>query len=219
MQGKYISVLAMRFRNNKWEVRSRNLEMKNRVWTVIKKLILVYVLLLTSYFLLPTSSHSEVLDRVVAIVDDEVVMFSEFNEAFQRALDSGIEVTQEEVLNGLINRILLLKQAKKYHREHIFAARTREDGDIFINEYIEKRLKAFIRIPFDEIELFYKENEEFFSPQRIPKGRNNNNDFYDVRDEIEAYLTEEELNKRLIRHIEELRDKAYIRIQLTTEHK
>ncbi len=185
-----------------------------------KKIFFVFgCLFLISNFLFPTFASAEILDRVVAIVDDEVVMFSEFNEAFQRALDSGIEVTQEEVLNGLINRVLLLKQAKKYHREHIFAARTREDGNVLINEYIEKRLKAFIRIPFDEIELFYKENEEFFSPQRIPKGRDNNNDFYDVRDEIEAYLTEEELNKRLIRHIEELRDKAYIRIQLTTEHK
>jgi hypothetical protein len=202
----------MRFRNNKWEVRSRNLEMKNRVWTVIKKLILVYVLLLTSYFLLPTSSHSEVLDRIVAIVDDEVVMFSEFNEAFQRALNSGIEVTQEEVLNGLINRVLLLKQAKKYHREHIFAARTREDGNVLINEYIEKRIKAFIRIPFDEIELFYGENKEFFSPQ-------DENNFYDVRDEIEVYLREDELNKRLIRHIEELREKAYIRIQLRSKNR
>lgn len=192
-----------------------------------KKVFFVFgCLLLISNFLLPTFIYAEVLDRVVAIVDDEVVMLSEFNEAFQRAFSPqdesaeaenfGIEGTQEEVLDGLINRILLLKEAKKFKREHVFAAQTRKDDNVLINEYIEKRLKAFIRIPFDEIELFYKENKEFFSPQRIPKGRDNNNDFYDVRDKIEAYLTEKELNKRLIRHIEELRKKAYIRIQLTT---
>jgi uncharacterized protein (UPF0128 family) len=38
-----------------------------------------------------------------------------------------------------------------------------------------------------------------------------------VRDEIESYLIEKEVNKKLIKHIEELRKHAYIRIQLRAE--
>ncbi len=187
--------------------------MKNRVWTVIKKLILVYVLLLTSYFLLPTSSHAEVLDRVVAIVDDEVITLSEFNETYQKASYSRIEITREEVLDSMINRILLLKQVKRFNIKYSTVVQTIEDENELINEYIERRLKSFIRIPFEEIELFYKRNKESFLSQRIPEDRENTKDLYDVRDEVETYLIEKELNKRLITHIEELRKEVYIKIQ------
>jgi hypothetical protein len=159
-----------------------------------------YCLLLTAYLLLATVVYADLLDRVVAIVDDEAVMLSDLNEAFQKAENSSIGVTREEVLNSLINRILLLRQAKKFN----IALPAGKDIDALINEYIERRLKAFIRIPLDEIELFYIENKESFN------GKN----FYDVRDEIEEYLIEEKLNKRIIKHIEELKKNAYIVIQL-----
>ena len=180
----------------------------------VKQLFVNFLLTATFCLLLSASLHAELLDRVVAVVDDEVIMLSEFNEAFQKALNSGFEVTQEEVLDGLINRILLLREAKKAKRTHIFSASTRRDDNILINEYIEKRVKAFIHIPLDEIELFYEKNKEFFLPQGEPEGRDNGNNFYDVRDQIESYLIEVEVNKRLINHIEKLRKKAYIRKQL-----
>ncbi|GBE05460.1 MAG TPA: hypothetical protein ENG95_06860 [Nitrospirae bacterium] len=178
--------------------------MKNRKCSISNKLTLVCVLLLTSYFLFPVSSYAEVIDRVVAVVDDEVVMLSEFNETLREAGMTGMEVTQDEVLDGLINRILLLREARKARRTHVFSARTKRFDNMLINEYIEKRVKAFIRVPYNEIELFYEDNVEFF------QGEN----FFDVRDEIEAYLVETEVNKRLIDHINELREKAYIRKQL-----
>lgn len=172
----------------------------------LRKIFFMF-LLVTYYLLLVTAVNAEVLDRAVAIVDEEVVMRSEFNEAFQWALNMGVDVTHENVLDGLINRILLLKEAKKFHKENVFAARAREDKNVLvnviINEYIEKRLKIFIRIPFEDIERFYEQNKGFFE-----------GDFYDVRDKIESYLAEIELNKKLAWHIEELREKAYIRIQL-----
>ncbi len=198
-----ISLLGMLFKNSKWKMRTENWEMKNRRCSIINKLTLVCVLLLISYFLFPISSYAEILDRVVAVVDDEVVMLSEFNEALREA-ETGIEVTHDEVLDGLINRILLLREARKARRTHVFSARTKRFDNILINEYIEKRVKAFIRIPYDEVERFYKENMEFFQGES----------FFDVRDEIEAYLAEKEVNKRLIDHIRELREKAYIRKQL-----
>jgi hypothetical protein len=147
--------------------------------------------------------NAEILDRVVAVVNDETILLSEIEEAFQEANDAALEVTREEVLNGLINRILLLNQAKNMKRKHIYSVQTEREDNILINEYLEKRLKAFIRIPYTELEVFYQENKEFFTE-----------DFLEVRDEIEAYLIEIELNKRLSEQLKKLRDETYIRIQL-----
>ena len=181
--------LKNKTRNGKRKIRNKK--------SYTSLLFVICLLLFTIHYSLVTAVHAELLDRVVAIVDDEAVMLSEFNEAFQKAENSGKEVTREEVLDGLINRILLLKQVKKF-------SLTGKDGNTLIDEYIERRLKAFIRIPFNEIELFYIKNKESFGGK----------DFYDVRDEIEEYLIEKELNKKLINHIEELRKNAYIVIQL-----
>ncbi|MDP3296169.1 MAG: SurA N-terminal domain-containing protein [Thermodesulfovibrionia bacterium] len=181
--------------------------------SLLKKLFIIFFLLFTiHYSLFTVHCYSEVVDRVVAIVDDEAIMLSELNSAYQRAFspqgesaeaeNSKIDITQEEVLNGLINRVLLLKQAKKF--SHSIQTRNDYDENTLIKEYIEKQLKTFIRIPFEEIEQFYEKNKEKFGSK----------DFYDVRDEIEELLIEKELNKRLIRHIEELRKNAYIKIQL-----
>ncbi len=181
--------------------------------SLLKKLFIILFLLFTiHYSLFTVHCYAEVVDRVVAIVDDEAVMLSELNSAYQRAFlpqgesaeakNSKTDITQEEVLNGLINRVLLLKQAKKF--SHSIQTRNDYDENTLIKEYIEKQLKTFIRIPFEEIEQFYEKNKESLGSK----------DFYDVRDKIEELLTEKELNKRLIRHIEELRKNAYIKIQL-----
>jgi parvulin-like peptidyl-prolyl isomerase len=175
---------------------------KNKsIFTV--KLTCILLSLLVYHFLFLSFSTAEILDRVVAVVNDEIILFSEVEEAFQEANDVALEVTREEVLDGLINRILLLNQAKNIKRKHIYSVKTEIEDNILINEYVEKRLKAFIRIPYTELELFYQENKEFFTEE-----------FLEVRDEIEAYLIEIELNKRLSEHLEKLREEAYIRVQL-----
>lgn len=181
--------------------------MKEKLNRLIKIFIMIFFLgahfhLLLSFSFAPPL-RAEMLDRVVAVVDDEIVLYSELEEAFQGAVDSGIDVTLEEVLNGLINRILLLKQAKKIRRKHILTDQAVHDDNVLINEYIERRLKSFIRIPYRDIEIFHEENRKFFS-----------DDFYDVRGEIEAYLIELELNKRLKQHLKELKRKSYVRIQM-----
>ncbi len=163
-------------------------------------LILHFAFCIFNLLMLISIANAQILDRVVAIVDDEAITLSELNEVYQKALHSKAEVTQEEVLNGLINRILILKQAKRF--SHNIQAGS--DYNALINEYIEKQLKTFIRIPVEEIEQYYEKNKESLG----------NKDFYDVRDKIEEYLIEKELNKKLIRHIEELRKNAYIKIQL-----
>ena len=129
--------------NKKWEIK--------RLYFILPT---AYCLLLTCYSLLATVVYAEVVDRVVAIVDDEAIMLSEWNEAYQKALSSKTDITLEEVLNGLINRVLLLKQAKKF--SHSIQTRNDYDENTLIKEYIEKQLKTFIRIPFEEIEQFMK---------------------------------------------------------------
>ncbi len=183
----------------------------------LKRIFFIF-LLVPCLLSLITVVYAEVLDKVVAIVDDEVITLSEFNEAYQKASYSGMEITREEVLDSMINRILLLKQVKRFNIKYSTVVQTIEDENELINEYIERKLKSFIRIPFEEIELFYKRNKESFLSQRIPEDRKNTKDLYDVKDEVETYLIEKELNKRLITHIEELRKEAYIKIQLTTEN-
>ncbi len=136
----------------------------------------------------------------MAIVEDEAIMLSELNEAYQKSVNAKTEITREEVLNGLINRVLLLKRAKRFR----YGVQTSDDDNVLINEYIDKQLRTFIRISVEDIEQYYEKNKESLG----------NKDFYDVRDKIEQLLTEKELNKRLIKHIEELRKNAYIKVQL-----
>jgi len=56
----------------------------------------------------------------------------------------------------------------------------------------------------DEMREFYEKNQKEFGKA----------EFDDVRDKIEEYFIEKEVNVRLKKHIEELKSKAYIKIQL-----
>ncbi len=210
----YISALAMRFKaikatdytdekNRLAQKKILNCKIKEVKLIFIKQLFINFFFLATISLLLSPFSYAEVINRVVAIVDDEALMLSEFNEAYQGAQHSGITMSEREVLEGLINRVLLLKQARKF----VSVIQTVKNENELISKYIEKRLKAFIRIPVDDIEYFYLKNRESFDEK----------EFYEVRDEIESYLIEKEVNKKLIKHIEELRERAYIRIQLREE--
>ncbi|MBI4710538.1 MAG: hypothetical protein HY759_05510 [Nitrospirae bacterium] len=169
----------------------------------IRKIFLMF-LLVTCHLSLVTAVNAEVVERIVAIVDDEIITLSEFKDALRDAINSGAKKTDMEVLGGMINRILLLREGKKFRLEESAAeSRTLEDNAI-INDYMERRLKTLIHIPPEEIEQFYEKNRESF------KGK----DFYDVRNDIETYLVEKQLNRKLLEHINELREKSYIRIQL-----
>lgn len=162
------------------------------------KNIFIILLLFTVYCLLPTSFCSaELIDRVVAFVDDRAIILSELNENYKDTLKLKPDIKKEEVLNTMINRILLLREARKLRIE----APTKDE---ILREYIELKLKTFIKITEEDIREFYEKNRSEF-------GRA---EFDDVRDKIEDYLVEKEVNERLKRHIEDLRSKAYIKIQL-----
>lgn len=166
-------------------VRSQKLEVRG----------FLILLLFSVNCLLATVCHAELIDRIVAVVDERAITLSDLNETYEKTKQLQPGISRSEVLNTMVNRLLLLNEAKRLKLEA-------KDDDEFINEYIELKVKAFIRINENEMEAFYKEHPEEF------KGAQ----YESVRDKIEEYLTEKEVNAMLKKQIEELRSKAYIKI-------
>lgn len=159
------------------------------------------LLLIAVGHVLTVQCEAEVLERIVAIVNSQVVLLSEFEQEYQAAVRSDAAVTEEAVLNSMIDRILLLEQAKRLMLGDPGEA---ADDDSVLKQYVERRIRAFIYIPIDEIETYYNQNRERFGSE----------EFYDVKDEIEEVLIDQALDKKLAEHIADLRKKASIRIQL-----
>jgi len=165
--------------------------------------LFIVLLLVTACCLLPALSHSEILDRIVAIVNDNIILLSEYKGAIQAAEKSGKQLTDDMVLNEMIDRMLILEQAKRLRIDVIEDSTGAVDKDRTINEYIERRIKAFVHVPIDKIESYYLNNKEQFG----------NKTFSEAKDEIEDRLAEGELKRKVAEHIADLRKKAYIRIQ------
>ncbi len=142
------------------------------------------------------------LERIVAVVNEEVILLSELRSEVQLRKAQGLESAEAEALDVMINRRLLLEQAKKMRIDG--DDKSFMTDDIIINDYIERRVKAFIHIPLKDMEDFYNDNAGSYGGKK----------FYDVKDEIEARLLETRLKEKLQEHIKELRKNAYIRVQL-----
>jgi hypothetical protein len=173
---------------------------------VNKKIIfknLIFILLITSCFLLPDLSHSEILERIVAIVNNNVILLSEFKDALKAAKMSDEKVTEDAVLDEMINRVLMLEQARKMRLGQMEDATGPVDDNKIVNEYIDRRIRSFVHIPIEEIESYYLNNRKQFGSKS----------FSEAKDEIEDHLTDGELKLKIAEHVEELRKKAYIRIQ------
>jgi hypothetical protein len=173
-----------------------------RLWSV-KQLIFILCLVFIYYLLFPSLSYPEVLERIVAIVNDEIILLSEFKEAFEKAQKTRGDISEKEVLDEMINRVLILEEAKRLLR--VNTSKGSVDDNAIINEFIERRIKAFIHIPYSEIEAYYLRNRGLFADKK----------FYEVRDEIESIMVKERLDIKLREYIKELRNKSFIRIQAT----
>jgi len=158
------------------------------------KFILIAVL---SILLLPGAALSAVIDRVVAFVNDEAVLLSDLSAACEKARPMAPDIKREEVLQTLINRRLLLIEAKKLFPEL-------GDEDRMLKEYIDLKVRAFIIVPEREQKAFYEQNREEF------KGA----EFEDVREQIDLLLAEREVNRKLQSHIESLKANAHIKVFL-----
>ncbi len=158
--------------------------------------IMLFTLCSLLFTLCPLLS-AEIRDRVVAFVDDNAITLSELEMKYTDTIKVTPNVKKEEVLNTMVNRLLLVKEAKKIKLEA-------PSEDELLKEYIDIKIRAFIKINEKDLTDFYKTHLSDFQGK----------EFELVRDEIENYLSEKELNERLKLHINELREKACVKIQL-----
>ena len=181
---RYISASGMRFRAR---------SIVRALWRYVIKGIFFSAITLHAI----TLHATELIDRVVAYVDETAVTLSELHDYYIETKKTA-NITEEEALNSMINRILLLKEARAMKLE----AHT---DDELLKDYIDIKIGSIILIKEDAVISFYNEHLKEFKGQ----------DYLTVRDTIEKYLFELEINKQLKKHLEELRSKAEIKIQLT----
>ena len=91
--------------------------------------------------------HAGIQDRVVAFVDNAAITLSDLEEKYAETLKATPNITKEEVLNTMVNRTLLLREAKRFRLE----APSEEE---LLKEYVDLKLRAFIRIRDQEIADF-----------------------------------------------------------------
>jgi len=147
--------------------------------------------------LLAIGSHAgaEVIDRVVAYVDTEAITLSELDEAFEKTKEMSPGAARSEVLGTMINRRLLLREARRLRLEA-------PDEDRLLEEYIDLKFRAFIKIKESDIEDFFEANPGEFG----------SSSYDEVKDQIEGYLTEKEVNYRIRRHLDDLKKNAHIKV-------
>ena len=164
----------------------------------------IFCIALSSTFLLLSALSAvpcaAIRDRVAAYVDNIAITLSDLEVRYEETARVSPNITREEVLNTMINRTLMLRQARKMRLEAL-------SEDQLLKEYIDLKVKAFIRIKDEEVKEFYNKHIGDFQGK----------EFEVVRDEIENYLIENELNQRLKTHIGDLRENACVQMQLNKE--
>jgi len=174
-----------------------NVQGLKSVLLVIRYSLLITFLLL---FALCCLLHAEIRDRVVAFVDNSAITLSELEMTYADTLKLTPNVTKDEVLNTMINKLLLLREARKIGLET-------PSEDKLLQEYIDLKIRAFIKIKEKELLDFYNNHINDFQGK----------EFETVREDIENYLIENELNPRLKAHISELKGKVCVKIQLNQD--
>jgi hypothetical protein len=97
----------------------------------------------------------------------------------------------------MINRLLLIREARRLRLEAT-------DEDQLLDEYIDMKVRAFIKIKESAITDFYESNIAEFEDKS----------YAEVKGDIEAYLLEKEVNYRIRKHLDSLKEKAHIKILL-----
>lgn len=156
---------------------------------------------LTLLILILITVHSigraKIIEKVVAVIDNEVITLTELNDAYEKEVKVRTYVTKQELLNEMIDRALLIKEAQKFLGGEKF-----KNHNELINHYIDRRIRAFTRIPFEDIEAAYTENKDKYKDRK----------FYEVKEEIEKELIEEQVQIRLREEKEKLRKEAIIKV-------
>ncbi|MCJ7482748.1 MAG: SurA N-terminal domain-containing protein [Thermodesulfovibrionales bacterium] len=148
-----------------------------------------------------SSLSAGIKDRVVAYVDSTAITLSELEKKYAETVHVTPAVTREEVLDTMINRLLFVREARKIRLKS-------QLEDELLKEYVDLKIRAFIRIKDEEIRTFFDTHASDFLEKELDE----------MREDIENYLIEQEVNKRLKEHIAELRNNACVKIQLNPQN-
>jgi hypothetical protein len=166
---------------------------KKRAFALYYFLCIPLIILLLSSPLL-----AGIRDRVVAYVDNTAITLTELDRKYAETVQVTPSITREEILNTMINRILLIREARKIRLKA-------EREDELLKEYVDLKIRSFIRIKDEEIRSFFEAHAADFPEKELD----------DLREDIENYLIDQELNKGLKQHIADLRNNACVKLQLT----
>lgn len=205
---RYISASGMHFKgsnksivksNEKFNSQQFNSSLITRHSSLnnVTRCSLLIILFSACCLLLAAYSHAVMIDRVIAYVDDTAITLSEFKENYEKMEKTMTDIKEEDIVNSLINRQILMNEAKRMKLEA-------PSDDEILKDYIDIKIGSLIFIKEDDIHKFYIENSAEF----------NGHDYLAVRDDIEKYLFNLEMNKQLKKHLEGLRADKEIKIHL-----
>lgn len=156
------------------------------------RFILALVMLFSFSF--PTIAVSDVVDRIVFYVDNQAVTLRDFRKFSTEIREKVKDITNQEIVELLVNRVLLLKSARELFRDG--------SDDEIINNFVDFRIRSKIVITDGQIREFFEKNKAKFDGK----------DYRSVREQIEKYLFEREVNNRLRELIEELRRNSEVKV-------
>ena len=147
-----------------------------------------------------SSLSAGIKDGVVAYVDSTAITLSELEKKYAETVHVTPAVTREEVLDTMINRLLFVREARKIRLKS-------QLEDELLKEYVDLKIRAFIRIKDEEIRTFFDTHASDFLEKELDE----------MREDIENYLIEQAVNKRLKEHIAELRNNTCVKMQLNEQ--
>ena len=190
----------------------------------------------------PVQSWGYLIDRVEAVVNGKVITKSEVDrsvriEAMRRGVSGsqGIAGIRSEVLDALINRILLLEEARKFNLVQVGAEEVDAAVDSIIKRYASREeFKRYLqREDMTEDELRAEIGEQILALKYVDRrvryfirvtlddqkryyeenlNKYEGRTFNDAQEEIYNVLVEKETGKKLEDYLNSLRGKANITV-------
>jgi hypothetical protein len=196
--------------------------------------------LLSIGIVLPATASAELIDRIVATVNNQVITLRDLRRAvrFNEEMGGGSRDRKDieaETLEGLINKLLLLREARRLSLtevteqdvgDEIGKVRTRLGSDKAFSDFLQRTemtLEQLGRMLGERllVERFVEKKVGLF----VRVGRNEARKYFDGHPEefkgkrfpevsktITALLSEEKTGQQITHYLAELRNKADIRI-------
>jgi hypothetical protein len=196
--------------------------------------------LLSVGIVFPATASAELIDRIVATVNNQVITLSDLRRAvrFNEEMGGGSRDRKDieaETLEGLINKLLLLREARRLSLtevteqdvgDEIGKVRTRLGSDKAFSDFLQRTemtLEQLGRMLGERllVERFVEKKVGLF----VRVGRNEARKYFDGHPEefkgkrfpevsktITALLSEEKTGQQITHYLAELRNKADIRI-------